>query len=117
MPSRKTGTRKAPPVPPELASWMAERLRLIESEMIDISQYESDSEAAWSLFVLGKLSNIEALSFEMTRLMTKYTVDEKLARPATIAKLTGVHQSSVMSRASSEVARRAWQQIWSQGQI
>jgi hypothetical protein len=101
-----------PPVPPELASWLAERLRLMEQQMIDISEYRGEDQAAWSLFVLDRLSNLEALSFQMTRLMTKYTVDNQLARPATIAKLTGVHQSSVMSRTSSETARQAWAEIW-----
>lgn len=106
-----------PPVPPELAGWLAERLRAMESLMMDISSYEGDDHATWVMFVLDRLTRIEELSVETTRLMTKYAVDEQIARPATIARLIGIHQSSVMSRASSEMARHSWAEIWSPDKV
>jgi hypothetical protein len=101
-----------PPVPSELATYLADRLRLMEAQMIEISECASDDEAAWCLYVLDRLSTLEDLSVQLARLMTKYIVDKELARPATIAKLTGVHQSSVSSRVSGAIARQAWAEVW-----
>lgn len=101
-----------PPIPPELAGWIAERIGQLELLLEDIRSYQGDDEATWTMFVLERLARIEETSIETARLMTKYAVDKRMARPATIAKLIGVHQSSVMSRSSSEAARTAWEQIW-----
>lgn len=112
MEGQKPETQVVPPIPTELASWLAGRLRQMEALMVDISRHESDDESAWCVHILGDLSQLEDLSTEATRLMTRYVKEKTPVRDATIAKVTGVHQSSVSARAGSDIARDAWAEIW-----
>lgn len=106
-----TTTRETPT---ELAAWVAERVDLLKQLIEETGQIQqfAGTNAEWCLGLLEELSNVEAVSRRMVRLLTAYTLTAQVASPSAVAKASKVTITGATSRIASPEARAAWNEVW-----
>jgi hypothetical protein len=106
------------PAAPEVRDWVTTRLDLITHGLRrarSIAKTSDDAEAAtWLLGSLEACAEIERAAHDIVHLLTWYANRDQIARPAAVARASGVTIATAGNRVSQETAAKAAREIWPQ---